>query len=64
MRVVLNHNKNASAQADVLYYSDYFPFGSPLALANNDYRYGYQGQYADVDQETGWNNFDFRMCDA
>jgi len=33
-------------------------------LANNDYRYGYQGQYAEVDKETGWNNFDFRMYDA
>lgn len=64
VRVVINRNKNGSGQADVVYYSDYYPFGSPLTLANNDYRYGYQGQYAEIDKETGWNNFDFRMYDA
>jgi len=63
VRLVINQDKVNEA-ADVVYYSDYYPFGSPLTLANNDYRYGYQGQYAEVDKETGWNNFDFRMYDA
>ncbi|MFD2581625.1 RHS repeat domain-containing protein [Pedobacter vanadiisoli] len=64
VRAVINRNKNGNGQADVVYYSDYYSFGSPLTLANNDYRYGYQGQYAELDKETGWNNFDFRMYDA
>ncbi|WP_316798392.1 RHS repeat-associated core domain-containing protein [Pedobacter frigidisoli] len=64
IRVVINRNKNVNGQANVSYCSDYYPFGSPLTLANNDYRYGYQGQHAEVDKETSWNNFDFRMYDA
>ncbi|TKC60288.1 hypothetical protein FBD94_15395 [Pedobacter hiemivivus] len=63
VRVVINQSKTASGDADVLSYSDYYPFGSPLTLANNDYRYGYQGQFSEVDKETGWNNFDLRMYD-
>ncbi|WP_131539021.1 RHS repeat domain-containing protein [Pedobacter nototheniae] len=63
VRVVLNRNKTSNGQADIVYYSDYYPFGSALTLANNDYRYGYQGQYAELDKETGWNNFDLRMYD-
>jgi RHS repeat-associated protein len=27
-------------------------------------KYGYQGQYSEVDKETGWNNFDLRMYDT
>lgn len=63
VRVVLNGTKQGNGQVDVVYYSDYYPFGSPLTLAANDYRYGYQGQYAEVDKETGWNNFELRMYD-
>lgn len=64
VRVVINETKLGDGQADVVHYSDYYPYGSPLTLAANDYRYGYQGQYAEVDKETGWNNFDLRMYDA
>ena len=63
VRVVINQNK-INGQADVLYYSDYYPFGSPLTLANNDYRYGYQGQYAEADKENNWNAFELRNYDA
>jgi RHS repeat-associated protein len=28
------------------------------------YRYGYQGQYAEKDEETGWNHFELREYDA
>ena len=28
------------------------------------YRFGYQGQFAEEDQETGWNSFELRMYDA
>lgn len=63
-RAVINRNKNGDGQADVAYYSDYYPYGTAQTLANNDYRYGYQGKYAEVDKETECNNFDFRMYDA
>lgn len=63
VRVVINGTKTASGQADVVYYSDYFPIGSPMTLASNDYRYGYQGQFAEADKETGWSNFQLRMYD-
>ncbi|WP_288882447.1 RHS repeat-associated core domain-containing protein [Pedobacter panaciterrae] len=63
VRAVINEVKQGNGKADVVYYSDYYPYGSPLTLANSDYRYGYQGQYAEVDKETGWNNFDLRMYD-
>jgi RHS repeat-associated protein len=63
VRVVLNRNK-VNGKADVVSYSDYYPFGSVISLANNDYRYGYQGKYAEADKETGWNNFELRMYDS
>lgn len=64
VRVVLNKVKGSDGQADVISYSDYYPFGSALTLqGNQDYRFGYQGQYAEADKETGWNNFDLRMYD-
>ncbi|NQX37567.1 RHS repeat-associated core domain-containing protein [Pedobacter steynii] len=64
VRVVINSNKLSNGQADVVYYSDYYPFGTPLTLqGGNDYRNGFQGQYADADKETGWNSFELRMYD-
>jgi RHS repeat-associated protein len=63
IRVVINKNKAISGQADVAYYSDYLPFGTQITLSNNDYRFGYQGQYSEFDKETGWNNFELRMYD-
>ena len=47
--------------------ADFYPFG--LAMENREitrenYRYGYQGQYAEKDKETGWNAFELRMYDG
>jgi hypothetical protein len=64
VRAVIGQSKTPQGQADVLHYSDYYPFGSEMTLANSDYRYGYQGQYAEKDKETGWNNFQLRMYDS
>ncbi|PWG77902.1 hypothetical protein DDR33_25065, partial [Pararcticibacter amylolyticus] len=58
-----NNNPNILSLADVLYYSDYYPFGSDLTLANSDYRYGYQGQCTEKDKEITWLNFALRMYD-
>lgn len=47
--------------------ADYYPFGSQItersfsSISPNDYRFGYQGQFAEKDQETGWNSFELRM---
>ena len=45
---------------------DYYPFGMPMPNRNveGDYRYGYQGEYAEKDKETGLNAFQLRMYDA
>ena len=58
-----NQNKTSGGLADVLYYSDYYPYGSEMTLTNGDYRYGYQGQYAEKDKESGWMNSMLRMYD-
>ncbi|WP_290698274.1 RHS repeat-associated core domain-containing protein [Lacinutrix sp.] len=45
---------------------DYYPFGMPMPDRNveGDYRYGYQGEYAEKDKETGLNAFQLRMYDS
>ncbi len=63
VRAVINQNKTTGGLADVVYYSDYYPYGSALTLANSDYRYGYQGKYAEMDKESAWVNFALRMYD-
>ena len=47
------------------YRRDYYPFGLPFAdnYFKEAYRHGYQGQYAEKDEETGWNAFELRMYD-
>ncbi|NJN25210.1 MAG: hypothetical protein HC819_04135 [Cyclobacteriaceae bacterium] len=44
--------------------SDYYPFGLAMAgrsYSSEKYRFGYQGQFAELDEETGWNSFELRM---
>jgi RHS repeat-associated protein len=46
--------------------SDYYPYGLPIcyrSYSSEHYRYGYQGQFAEKDEETGWNAFELRMYD-
>jgi RHS repeat-associated protein len=46
--------------------SDYYPFGLVMEsreITQEDYRYGYQGQYSEKDATTGWNSFTSRMYD-
>ncbi len=43
---------------------DYYPGGMEFPDENSlDYRYGYQGEYAEKDEETGLNAFELRMYD-
>ncbi|MEI9919745.1 MAG: RHS repeat-associated core domain-containing protein [Bacteroidota bacterium] len=46
---------------------DYYPFGLPIdtrQMTQENYRFGYQGQYSEKDSLTGWNSFHLRMYDA
>ena len=49
-------------------YTDYYPGGMVMPGRNmidaNGYRYGYQGQFAEKDEETGLNAFQLRMYDS
>jgi len=44
-----------------------YPFGSVLRTSktneDNHYRYGYQGEFSEEDEETGWSSFQLRMLD-
>ena len=45
-------------------YADYYPYGLVLRSAVAErYRFGYQGQYAEYDPETGTNHFELRDYD-
>lgn len=55
---------------DEKFCTDYTPFGAVAKQWNNpdqtqqeQYRHGYQGQYAEKDTTTGWNAFELRMYD-
>lgn len=53
-------------EADVLYAADYYPFGMTMPgreFKSKDYRFGYQGQFAEKDEETGYNQFEARLYD-
>ena len=63
VKVVLNRTK-VNGNADVITYTDYYPYGSIARKGGIDYRYEYQGAYAEKDPVTGWNNFDLRMYDG
>lgn len=46
--------------------SDFYPFGLEIkdrSITREFYRYGYQGQFAEKDEETGWNHFEAREYD-
>lgn len=47
--------------------ADYYPFGMLMPgriTGANEYRYGYQGQFAEKDEETGYNQFEARLYDS
>ena len=51
--------------ADAVSFSDYYLFGMPMPNRNlkGDYRYGYQGEFAETDPETGKPAFKLRLYD-
>ncbi len=62
--ISVEHTHNPG-KIEVVSYKDYYPFGAEMrgsCLADQG-RYGYQGDYAEKDEETGWNAFELRMYD-
>ncbi len=59
----VTHTKNRVVQA-----TDYYAWGSTMreqrTPENETYRYAYQGQFAEKDEETGWNHFELREYDT
>ncbi len=65
-RVWWDDLKITHQRSNIVAGADYYPFGLPMEnreITREDYRYGYQGQYAERDKETGWNAFELRMYD-
>jgi RHS repeat-associated protein len=61
--------KNATnGTTQLLTATDYFPFGMEMPgrtyRSTSAYRFGYQGQFAEKDQETGYNQFEARLYDG
>jgi RHS repeat-associated protein len=59
--------EDASGDLQTYTYSDYFPFGMKIPgrlKTNEEYRFGYQGQFAEEDEETGYNAFEARLWDS
>jgi RHS repeat-associated protein len=54
----------ADGSLDVLTATDYYTLGSVSKQNGVPYRYGYQGNYAEKDNETGYNFFELRNYDA
>jgi RHS repeat-associated protein len=69
VRATLNREKLSNGNAEILAYSDYYPFGMTMAgrtsYSGQQYRYGYQGQ--ELDSEVGgagFYAFELRQYDA
>ncbi len=65
VRVVFK--KGVFANAVKLNETDYYPFGFEMPGRNNiaeNYRFGFQGEFAEKDEETGFNHFELRAYDS
>ncbi|WP_431165684.1 RHS repeat domain-containing protein [Tenacibaculum halocynthiae] len=58
--------KSGSSAISLTNKTDYYPFGMPMSSRNIEggYRYGYQGDFAEKDSETGLNAFELRLWDS
>ncbi|MGD9995181.1 MAG: RHS repeat domain-containing protein, partial [Salinivirgaceae bacterium] len=57
----------ADNTTQLLTVTDYYPFGMTMPGRNytlNNYRFGYQGQFAEKEEETDYNQFEARLYDA
>lgn len=60
-------SRDEQGEIEVNEYADYYPYGMPMPgrrlTSPGNYRYGYQGQFAEEDDETGYNSFELRTYD-
>lgn len=68
--VVAADGSDANTYPDLAAYTDFYPFGMPMpertytsGILSGAYRFGYQGQFAEKDPETGYNQFEARLYD-
>ena len=67
MDVYFDDFKVTQVHSNVVAGADYYPFGlvmSTREITQEPYRYGYQGQYSEKDNDTGYNSFELRQYDA
>lgn len=67
VRVWFDDLKLTRTRALVVQATDYGAWGDVIREQKAEesiYRYGYQGQFAEKDEETGWNHFELREYDA
>ncbi len=60
-------HKPNTEKLTVTSWTDYYPFGKVAKTACSGagaYRYGYQGEFAEKDNETDWNSFELRQYDS
>ncbi|MEO9801589.1 MAG: RHS repeat-associated core domain-containing protein, partial [Reichenbachiella sp.] len=61
VRAVVVHEND---DIDEKQHTDYYPFGMAMTHAGSrNHRFGYQGEFAEYDQETGFNHFELREYD-
>ena len=59
--------RDDAGQPELLSHYDYYPYGMPMPgrqLNPTNHRYGYQGEFAEKDRETGFNHFEARLWDS
>ncbi|MCK4664208.1 MAG: hypothetical protein KAT68_15170 [Bacteroidales bacterium] len=69
VRATFTKDNDSDGKPDLLSYSDYYPGGFQMpgrqfVAGSGQYRFGYQGQFAEKDQETGYNHFEARLYDS
>jgi RHS repeat-associated protein len=66
MEVYFDDLKVKHTYSEIVAGSDFYPFGLTIEdrqIQRELYRHGYQGQFAEKDDETGWNHFELREYD-
>ena len=65
--VRVTFTRDDAGQPELLSHYDYYPYGMPMPgrqLNPANHRYGYQGEFAEKDRETGFNHFELRDYDS
>lgn len=66
MDVYFDDLKITHTYSDIVSGGDFYPFGLAIEdrqISRERYRFGYQGKFAEKDDETGWNHFELREYD-